>query len=167
MFNEAILNASAILQGQQILKELIGIKLQEWTNQADDKCLERLKVVLARFLKQGEVTAETGEPEKMVELVEQLRNYKPHLKYSDLIQFEVKWTGFHSRLKMITLARVGARIDEQAEKIGAPYRNKATEFRLRLSGMVLFLDENKVDTLIKEWNDLAEQWKAELEAAGV
>lgn len=166
-FNEPALNASIILRGQQIFKELIALKLQEWTNQADEQCLTRLKIILARFLKQSEVMANAGDPEKMVELVEQLRNYKPHLTQAEYMQFEIKWTGFHTRLKMISHGHVGARINEKAERIGAPYKNEATTFRLRMANMVLFSDEAKVDALINEWNVVAEKWKADLEAAGV
>lgn len=166
LFNEPALNASVILRGHQIFKELLAIKLQEWSAEADLQMEPKLKIVLARFLEQSNIIASEGKPEKMVELVEQLRSYKPHLKFEDYAQFEVKWTGFHTRLKMLTYGRVGARINEKEEKIGVPYRNEATKFRLRLANIILFLDENKVDALIAEWNEVAAKWRAELEAAG-
>jgi hypothetical protein len=160
MFNTAALDASAILQGRQALKDEVAKKTAEWVPKMDASLIEKFSHAMARFIIASE-NADT--PEKVVDLVEQFRRYSPFFKTQDWLDFDKQRRAFSQHLMVVGNAHIGVpKAGEVA--VNNYYMNKAVEYRGKVAHAGLKMDQVEFERTLGAWNKIAEEWRLKLEA---
>lgn len=157
MFNTAALDASLILQAKDKVREMIAAMSNTWLDKVDPIYKKRFSAALARFLKAANNVAENGDPEEIIQLVEQLRAYQPMITTDEYATFLMERARFSNRLQEIVDAKIPA--DTPLTLVWREAAVKANKFKEYVATAGMFLDKVKLEKLKVEWNKFAEQVK--------
>jgi hypothetical protein len=162
MFNEEALNASLIMQAQDTLRQLIAAKTQEGLADVSLFCKEQFKHAMDRFSRATVVIAEQGDPEKMVELVEQFRAYEIIKSLEEMNEFLLKRRRFSYHIHS-AMVEASAMQKEEVREINREFNEKAKEFIPKVAEAGAFYDRVQLKKLNVAWNQLAEEWTEKLQ----
>lgn len=156
VLNEAVLDASIIMQGKDVLRDLIAKKTIEWNPSIQLPCQPSFKAVMERFALASETIPVQGDPEQMVELVEQFRAYLPLKTETELLNFLTLRRRFslHIHLSLLDAKASPPELKEET----ALFVGKATTYTAKAAEAGAFFDQVKLAKLTDAWNVITEEF---------